>query len=309
MAVFNEPTQWNEALGSQADANTIPEDASAGSGEVSMKKLWQVINQTPLNAGGKAPKRKDINALFKIVGEAVFYMMNGGLWSYNSAFDYAIGRVVLYTDGNLYKCIQANDSTDPKAPTDSNYWSKIPILSDFDEFGFVTGDFKAVTTNNIQNGWLLGNSARVSRTTNSKLYQFAGDNDLIRDAAEQAAYESDPDNFTGRIYGPGDGSSTFEIPNLCGRSLMGALTSMTVGRYQPEQLPNINGTVKRIAFPLENDASGALSTYDYAGLNIGGTGGMGTLGIELNAHNSNSVYTDSGAVHPLSLALNYIIKT
>ena len=73
--------------------------------------------------------------------------------------------------------------------------------------------------------------------------------------------------------------------------------------------PNINGTVKRIAFPLENSGSGALSTYDYVGLNIGGTGGMGTLGIELNAHNSNSVYTDSGKVYPLSLALNFIIKS
>ena len=72
--------------------------------------------------------------------------------------------------------------------------------------------------------------------------------------------------------------------------------------------PNINGTVKRIAFPIENSVSGALSTYDYVGFNVGGTGGMGTYGIELNAHNSNSVYTDSGHVYSLSLALNFIIK-
>ena len=28
-----------------------------------------------------------------------------------------------------------------------------------------------------------------------------------------------------------------------------------------------------------------------------------------NAHNSNSIYTDSGKVYPQSLALNFIIKT
>ena len=34
-----------------------------------------------------------------------------------------------------------------------------------------------------------------------------------------------------------------------------------------------------------------------------------TNGIRFNAHNSNSVYTDSGKVYPLSLALNFIIKS
>ena len=315
MAIFNEPNQWEHPLGNNADVATLPDDTSGTSGRASLQKLFQLINQTPLEAGGIAPEREDFNALFKVLGDSIFYAMNGGLWSYNSAFDYPVGRVVLYTDGNLYKCIQANDSTDPKAPTDSAYWSKIPLLSDFTEFGFNTGDFKPLTSNTIPSGWLLGNGAVVNRSICPNLVQFAYDNDLVRDSTEQTSYESDPANFTGRIYGPGDGSTTIQIPNLRGRSLMGAIASTSVGRYVPEQLPNIKGQVDFIRIIQEQLASnGVLST------------GKGTTGtskfrydsnqydtltsaiLAFNAHDYNSVYIDSGKVYPLSLELNFIIK-
>lgn len=318
MAVFNEPTLWTHALGNNADVSTLPDDTSGTTGLASLQKLFQLINQTPLEAGGIAPSREDINALFKFLGDPVFYMMNGGLWSYNSAFDYPVGRVVLYTDGNLYKCIQANDSTDPKAPTDSAYWSKIPLLSDFTEFGFNTGDFKPLTSNTIPSGWLLGNGAVVNRSICPNLVQFAYDNDLVRDSTEQASYESDPANFAGRIYGPGDGSTTIQIPNLRGRSLMGALASTSVGKYVPEQLPNITGglgirnfnTSEQGAWGRNGTLFAATNHPDEGNFtNPGYPAGKGYTDVTFNASNSNSVYTNSGKVYPASIALNFIIKT
>lgn len=309
MAIFNEPTQWEHPLGNNADVATLPDDTSGTTGLASLQKLFQLINQTPLEAGGIAPSREDFNALFKFLGDPVFYMMNGGLWSYNSAFDYPAGRVVLYTDGNLYKCIQANDSTDPKAPTDSAYWSKIPLLSDFTEFGFNTGDFKPLTSNTIPSGWLLGNGAVVNRSICPNLVQFAYDNDLVRDSTEQTSYERDPAKFAGRIYGPGDGSTTIQIPNLRGRSLMGALASTSVGRYVPEQLPNITGsTGQSIMRSSDTNISGAFSGT-YTSDNLAGSLASSLRNLAFNAHNSNSVYTDSGKVYPASIALNFIIKT
>jgi hypothetical protein len=307
MAAFNEPTQWTHPLGNNADVATLPDDTSGTSGRASLQKLFQLINQTPLEAGGIAPEREDFNALFKVLGDSIFYAMNGGLWSYNSAFDYPVGRVVLYTDGNLYKCIQANDNTSPKAPTDSAYWSKIPLLSDFSEFGFNTGDLKPITSNTIPNSWLLGNGATVNRSICPNLVQFAYDNDLVRDSTEQASYESDPANFTGRIYGAGDGSTTIQIPDFRGRSIMGALSSATVGRYQPEQLPNITGYNQPIGtntsyggvFSNTNLQNGVVSRGDY----------YQSFRSDFNAHNSNSIYTDDGHVYPKSIALNFIIKT
>lgn len=123
MAVFNEPNQWEHTLGNNADISTLPDDAAATAGIASLQKLFQIINATPLEAGGIAPGREDVNALFKYLGDQIFYTQNGGIPSYNAAYDYIAGRVVLY-NGNLYKCIQANGASSTVVAPDSDtaYW-------------------------------------------------------------------------------------------------------------------------------------------------------------------------------------------
>lgn len=127
MAVFNEPAQWDHTLGNNADTSTLPDDATATAGIASLQKLFQLINATPLEAGGIAPDREDVNALFKYLGDSIFYTMNGGVPSYNAAYDYIPGRVVLYTDNNIYKCIQANGASSTVVAPDSNtaYWRRL----------------------------------------------------------------------------------------------------------------------------------------------------------------------------------------
>lgn len=126
MAVFNEPAQWDHTLGNNADASTLPDDSAATAGTASLQKLFQLINATPLEAGGIAPDREDVNALFKYLGDSIFYTMNGGVPSYNAAYDYVAGRVVLYND-NIYKCIQANgvSSTVVTPDSDTAYWQRL----------------------------------------------------------------------------------------------------------------------------------------------------------------------------------------
>lgn len=131
MAIFNEPAQWNHVLGSKADVRPLPDDTSATTGLASLQKLFQMINQIPLDVGGVAPGRLDFNALFKLLGDSVFYAMNGGLASYNRAYDYPPNRVVVYGNG-LYKCIRANGpSASVVVPgTNDAVWQKIPTTSD-----------------------------------------------------------------------------------------------------------------------------------------------------------------------------------
>ena len=126
MAVFNEPNQWEHPLGNNADTSTLPDDAAATAGIASLQKLFQIINATPLEAGGIAPDREDVNALFKYLGDQIFYTQNGGVPSYNADYDYVAGRVVLY-NGNLYKCIQANGVSSTVVAPDSNtaYWRRL----------------------------------------------------------------------------------------------------------------------------------------------------------------------------------------
>lgn len=131
MAIFKEPAQWSHVLGSKADVRPLPDDTSATTGLASLQKLFQMINQIPLDVGGVAPGRLDFNALFKLLGDSVFYAMNGGLASYNRAYDYPPNRVVVYGNG-LYKCIRANGpSASVVVPgTNDAVWQKIPTTSD-----------------------------------------------------------------------------------------------------------------------------------------------------------------------------------
>lgn len=131
MAIFNEPAQWSHVLGSKADVRPLPDDTSATTGLASLQKLFQMINQIPLDVGGVAPGRLDFNALFKLLGDSIFYAMNGGLASYNQAYDYPPNRVVVYGNG-LYKCIRANGpSASVVVPgTNDAVWQKIPTTSD-----------------------------------------------------------------------------------------------------------------------------------------------------------------------------------
>lgn len=137
MTAFNEPTQWGHTLGNEADVRILPDDTGSTTGLASLSKLFQAINQTPLGAGGKAPERLDFNSLFKILGDYIYFLQNGGVPAYNGSYDYVVGRIVLFTDGNIYKCIQPNtvivggetvhvapDSTAPN-PEGTDYWKQL----------------------------------------------------------------------------------------------------------------------------------------------------------------------------------------
>ena len=290
MAVFNEPSKWATNLGKDADVVTIPD--TAGDTDPDIEKIFPAVFSIPLANGGKAVPRKVLNALFKLVGDWSFYYQNGGIASYSSDLDYVVGRVVLYTDGNLYKCIQANSSTAPKAPTNSAYWSKIALLSDFTEFGFNTGDIKIHTTSTVPNGWLLCNGAGISRTTFSNLFAEIG-----------------------TTYGTGDGSTTFNIPDLRDRYIIGA-NANALGAYISEQLPNIAGILgvrNYNTYELGGWGDGALFKHtnhpnDGASTTPGSPAGQGHVDISFNASRVNTIYSNNNHVYPLSLALNFIIK-
>lgn len=299
MAVFNEPTKWAQTLGKDADVTTIPD--TAGETDPSIDKIFPSVFSIPLARGGRAIPRSVLNGLFKLLGDWSFYQQNGGIASYSNTFDYAVGSFVKYNN-ELYLCIQENGASSPKIPTNTSYWSKIPTLSDFDEIGFNTGDIKIQTTAIIPSGWLLCNGARVSRSTFSNLFTKIG-----------------------TTYGTGDGSTTFNIPDLRDRYIIGANTN-ALGTYIAEQLPNINGSFQTRPTKSSSDTnvvattlfptgafSASTSTQNWTaqlGTTVVGTipqpNGIATV---YSAHNSNAVYTDSGKVYPLSLALNFIIKT
>ena len=282
MAVFNEPTQWDHTLGNNADTSTLPDDAAATAGIASLQKLFQIINSTPLEAGGIAPDREDVNALFKYLGDQIFYTQNGGIPSYNAAYDYIPGRVVLYTDNNLYKCIQANGaSSTVVAPTDSTYWSQIPTYTDLPD-PIPAGVILTFGGSTVPEGFLLCNGAAISRTTYAKLFAAIG-----------------------TLYGAGDGSTTFNLPDMRDKFAEGSGTH-TVGTAVEAGLPNITGI-----FTTHNHYPYLTGPFSSAGINGVGLAYAETipvLKIKMDANKGSAIYGKGETVQPSSLVLNHIVK-
>ena len=137
-----------------------------------------------------------------------------------------------------------------------------------------TGMFAFFHTTDVPDGWLLCNGAAVSRTTYANLFAKIG----VK-------------------YGSGDGSTTFNLPNMNGRVLQGTTDTSEVGNYLEPQLPNIDGFIRYVGF------IGTGETTQFSGAFQRGTnldrnnavnnvvGYSDTLEVKLNASNANSIYS------------------
>lgn len=277
MAVFNEPTKWQTSLVNSGDANTIPQNTPAGTGEASFEEGFPQITQIPLSAGGQAPDRKDFNGLFKVLGDWIFFNQNGGVSTYSENFDYVAGRVVSYND-NIYKCIQANgvSSTVVTPDSDTAYWQRL------DSNGAITGEIKWFAFNTVPDGYLVCNGANVSRETYADLFAVIG-----------------------TTFGSGDGSTTFTLPNLIDKFAQG---STTVGTVKSAGLPNITG---QFSAPY-NNSTGAIKVGEKNFIMANGgnyPNGAAKGYIQyFSASNSSSIYGNSSTVQPPALTLLPCIK-
>lgn len=143
-----EPQKWASALGSLSDTVTLPDEDLQFA---SFKKLFPALTQVPLSEGGVAPQRTDFNTLFKLLGDNIFYLQQGGVFSYSDTADYERGAFVKYNN-ELYLCIQDNGSSNKHAPTDAEYWLRVALNNDLANYlplagGNITGNLKLKNKN------------------------------------------------------------------------------------------------------------------------------------------------------------------
>lgn len=148
-------------------------------------------------------------------------------------------------------------------------------------------------------GWLVCDGSAVSRTDYDELFEVIG-----------------------TTYGAGEGSTTFNLPNLLDRFAEGG---KSVGTKKKAGLPNINSGVGTSIFSNIRDLDSyggwkkdtdyghdALYVHTWSITNIdpynpkGGNGYDGQL--RFNASRSNPIYGSSDTVQPPSLVLLPIIK-
>ena len=111
----------------------------------------------------------------------------------------------------------------------------------------------------------------------------------------------------GTTFGEGDGSTTFNLPNLVGRFAKGGTTPGTV---KEAGLPNITGTF-RSGYSQDEKVNNAFvgAFYDESMTNTRGAGGIETLGTtSFDASLSNAIYGAADTVQPPALTLLPCIK-
>lgn len=153
-----EPQKWSATLGANADVNSLPATTPVGSGRASTSGLFPQVTQKPLDEGGIAPERADFNALFKYLGDYIYYIMQGGVFSYLSTYAYTAGNLATFS-GAVYECIAANGPGNVHAPTDTSYWRRLATLQDIPPAATVNDGQLTINVNGAQVATFTANQA------------------------------------------------------------------------------------------------------------------------------------------------------
>ena len=135
-------------------------------------------------------------------------------------------------------------------------------------------------------------------------------NTLLCDGAELSR-EAYPELFAviNTIYGEGDGSTTFNLPDLRDRWIKSSGYENSVGDKISEGLPNISGSIATISDAARNSSSSFMYYTGRGGSHLYDGGGYGAyVYFHINAHNANAIYGNSTHVTPNSIALLSCIR-
>lgn len=137
----------------------------------------------------------------------------------------------------------------------------------------------------VPSGWLICNGANVSRTDYAALFAAIG-----------------------TIYGAGNGSTTFGLPNLDGRFLEGTTYTVSVGTYYSAGLPNITGSFTSHGNTGSMETTGAF-TNGGTGVHSNSGGASDGRHVYMDANRCSSLYGTTGTVQPPSMVALPLIKT
>lgn len=115
----------------------------------------------------------------------------------------------------------------------------------------------------------------------------------------------------GTKYGTGDGSTTFNVPDLDGRFIELTTDAGSVGQFVEPGLPNIIGSFAWGGSSYEPQYSGAFKAdnpYELTRYTWNGWSGHENQGMSYDSSLSSSVYGASGTVQPSALRLLSCIK-
>lgn len=219
------------------------------------------------------------------VGDVTTYTVTWGGWSSQPASQaYVQGELTNYlplSGGTLTGVV--NGVTPPNGDN-SKKLATTEFVNAKASVGTPTGVVQAFAGRTTPQGWLLCDGSAVSRTDYAALFAVIG-----------------------TTYGAGNGSTTFNLPNLTDKFVEG---SATAGTVKSAGLPNITGSINDAIVGGRYQISGAITqnwhAKELAQLGSGSTFGYTSYNVDASA--SNSIYGKSSTVQPPALTMRYIIK-
>jgi len=173
----------------------------------------------------------------------------------------------------------------------SNVQTQITDLSSLISQGIPSGAVQAFAMSVAPTGWLKSDGSAVSRTTYADLFTAIG-----------------------TTFGSGDGSTTFNLPDLRGEFVRGfddgrgVDSGRSFGSAQSWAIENIVGTFTDIRVRLNTifSATGAFTGSTGANSGDNGSGGAATVDFDFDA---SRVVNTASETRPRNIALLYCIKT
>jgi microcystin-dependent protein len=238
-----------------------------------------------------------------------FAMLQGGEARFCQFFNNISGGFGgIFNSGQMIQCMIAKGGTDDGGYGSLTFYSADIVAMAYMqirkgafvqstpiEFGETPGFIKPFAGNGTPYGrWLLCNGAAVSRTTYADLFSVIG-----------------------TLYGAGNGSTTFNLPDMTDRFIQG---SATAGTVKAAGLPNITGGIQTSskatsspwlrmsgwdAFAGETRGSTSIATVDVLE-NVANTGLYNS--VNFDASRSSSIYGNSTTVQPPALTMRHFIR-
>ena len=263
-------------------------------------------SQLSYNIRNYSEGNKHIQALFRATAysdggaDATFYVSNNGSGDTRTVTNRCLSSSTSSTTETRLAC--QGWVNNPSASTNVVHRSGAETITGNKTFsgtvaftGTVTGVTATLPTGMIMafagstapTGFLLCDGSAVSRTTYADLYAVIGD-----------------------TYGAGDGSTTFNVPNLQDKFLQGAGTN-SLGTTMSAGLPNITSGswygVLANYDSTEVTGSAVRRGSDYVSNGKTSSGDMRS-DYNFDASRSSSIYGNSTTVQPPAVCVNFIIR-
>ena len=266
------------------DAKTVADDAKDVAAEAKTTASGNLALTGGTMSGTIKWSGKNLNVIKRDNGNDGLCIIGGDKDNFSGATLQLFGQTNSSYAGRFYLRASTRsdvyDTSHPSSeltgyPDGTLTWNSQPLLP--------VGIVQAFAGKTIPSGWLLCDGSAVSRTNYAKLYAVIG-----------------------TTYGTGNGSTTFNLPNLVDKFVEG---SATAGTQRNAGLPNIKGSITKIMYYSESSATGAFRKSNSSNVRQGdGSSLPSTYDYDFDASRSNSIYGKSATVQPPALTMRYIIK-